>query len=264
MAIPGASRESRDETKTGALASVHVEVYSEAEPKHVTDTGLIVLSGGKMKDGDPVNMMTINPRHAEVGVLYGPMFAGKTTELLRLSRTYDRLGLNTLLVMHEDDDRSNVERIVTHDACASPVSKPPLRVKSLREVVQHVQKRRERGGRRFDAVFIDEAQFMDTVLDDMWVLARTLGESGGNVWMACISTTFQGKPWPSLAGVPEACTYPIRLYSTCVRCGTSASFSHRKTKSVALCEVGGKESYEPLCASHFMDVLSVTYPTTRA
>lgn len=53
--------------------------------------------------------------HGFVEVIFGPMFAGKTTELLKRVEAQQRRGLSVAVVKSNKDDRYDLTHIVTHD-----------------------------------------------------------------------------------------------------------------------------------------------------
>ena len=53
--------------------------------------------------------------HGYLELLIGPMFAGKSTELIRLARLYSILGKSIVTVNHSLNYRYNTKEITTHD-----------------------------------------------------------------------------------------------------------------------------------------------------
>lgn len=58
-----------------------------------------------------------NPYHSngEIQVIYGPMFSGKTSELIRRIRRYTSAKRKCIIIKYNKDNRYDDERISTHD-----------------------------------------------------------------------------------------------------------------------------------------------------
>ena len=54
-------------------------------------------------------------RHGQIQLIFGPMFSGKTTELIRRINRYTIAKENCLLIKYYRDDRYDVENASTHD-----------------------------------------------------------------------------------------------------------------------------------------------------
>jgi thymidine kinase len=72
------------------------------------------------------------------------------------------------------------------------------------------------------------------------------------VIVAGLDMDFQGKPFgpiPKLMAIAEQVT---KIHAICLRCGSLAQYSHRKTKSKKLVLLGETDEYEPLCRACFI------------
>jgi len=54
-------------------------------------------------------------QHGYIELIFGPMFAGKTTELLRRVEQQQRRGLKVAVVKSAKDNRYDLSHVVTHD-----------------------------------------------------------------------------------------------------------------------------------------------------
>ena len=85
----------------------------------------------------------------------GPMFAGKSTEMIRRVRCYEHANLCALVVKYAGDhryaDRSQIDHVSTHD---TPNAIPALRAASLMDVAAN-----QTAFDGADVVGIDEGQF---------------------------------------------------------------------------------------------------------
>ena len=178
-------------------------------------------------------------------VVCGPMFAGKSEELLRRVRRAQLAGLAVEVVNHALDDRHVAGRVASHSGL-SIASRSVPDVPSLVGLV---------GDRELDLLAIDEAQFFGT---ELVPLVSRLVLTGMSVVVAGLCVTFDGRPFeplPSLMALAEDVT---KLTAVCAVCGRDAVFHQRVSGDdvadarVATAEhVGGIESYQARCRLHF-------------
>ncbi|GAA1822751.1 thymidine kinase [Agromyces salentinus] len=178
-------------------------------------------------------------------VVCGPMFAGKSEELLRRVRRAQLAGLAVEVVNHALDQRHASGRVASHSGL-SIASRSAPDVESLVELV---------GGRELDLLAIDEAQFFGPELVEA---VGGLALTGMSVIVAGLCVTFDGRPFeplPSLMALAEDVT---KLTAVCAVCGQDAAFHQRVVTSdvadarIATAEhVGGIESYQARCRQHF-------------
>src|SRR4029077_16953491 len=88
-------------------------------------------------------------RHGSLEVICGPMFCGKSEELIRRLRRAEIAGLKALIVKPEVDNRYDVGHVVSHGGT------------KMRAVTAETSAEVLRLSRGYDAVGIDEAQFFD-------------------------------------------------------------------------------------------------------
>lgn len=152
-----------------------------------------------------------------VEVICGPMFAGKSEELLRRVRRAGFAGLSVEVVHHAVDTRRGAGTVSSHSGLAIPAV-PIADVAGLEEHVATVRA----GG--LDLLAIDEAQFFGSALVD--AVQRFAG-LGLIVIVAGLDVTFEARPFepmPSLAALAESVT---RLTAVCSVCGADAAFHER-------------------------------------
>ncbi|NNU27682.1 thymidine kinase [Isoptericola sediminis] len=180
-------------------------------------------------------------------VIGGPMFAGKTTELVRRVDRARIAGREVLVVSHALDERHGPGRIASHTGLAVA----SRAVSRASEIPGHL-----RPGTVLVAV--DEAQFLGLDLVDV---VTDLADGGVDVVVAGLTVTFDGRPFeplPSLMALAESVT---RLTAVCTVCGRDAAYHvrlhgapGREAASDALTTVagyvGGAESYQARCRAH--------------
>jgi thymidine kinase len=178
-----------------------------------------------------------------VEVIAGPMFAGKTEELLRRVRRAVIAGLEVQVLTHALDTRDGADLIASHAGLAYPSQA----VGSAEDIARTVAE-------TTDLVAIDEVHFfgLDVVDVVTGLAARDLV-----VVIAGLDVTFSGQPFeptPSLMALAERVD---KLTAICTVCGAEAVY-HQRVEPVAASDtdlvpehVGGSEKYQARCRRHF-------------
>ena len=188
-------------------------------------------------------MNTLQLGEGRLEVICGPMFSGKTEELLRRVRRAVIAHQPTVLIKPATDTRYAVNEIVSHDKNAMP-SKVVSKSKDILDSLEV-----DGDGRSALVIAIDEAQFFD---DDLPEVCNELANRGLRVIVAGLDLDFTGKPFgamPTLLALAEEVT---KLHSVCVETGRDAHFSHRIAGGNDTVELGEKDRYVPLARHAFV------------
>ncbi|WP_256840251.1 thymidine kinase [Ornithinimicrobium faecis] len=188
--------------------------------------------------------MRAAPVAGHVEVICGPMFAGKSEELVRRVRRARLAGLEVEVVNHALDARHGTGQVASHSG-VSVVSRTASDVTALRSLLE---------GRSPDLVAIDEAQFFGPGLVDV---VDELAARGLTVLVAGLSVTFDGRPFEPLPTLMATAEVVTRLTAVCSVCGGEAALHQRvdtdaTSDALAAAEehVGGIESYQARCRHH--------------
>jgi thymidine kinase len=179
-----------------------------------------------------------------VEVIAGPMFAGKTEELLRRVRRAAIAGQRVVVFSHSLDSRAGGDRIASH----AGLDAPSRAVRSAEEIGAAVD------GDEYDIVAIDEAQFFGPPLRDT---VRGLARRGLIVIVAGLDVTFLGQPFEPLPSLMVGAERVDKLTAVCSVCGADAIFHARVAPAgsadvnLVTENVGGRETYQALCRRHF-------------
>nr|WP_069387326.1 thymidine kinase [Cellulosimicrobium cellulans] len=179
-------------------------------------------------------------------VVCGPMFAGKTEELLRRVRRAEVAGRRVLVVGHELDTRRGTGVVSSHSGLSVP-SRTVAGADELEEIVG-------RDG-PWDLVAVDEAHFFGPGLVDV---VQRLADAGAVVVAAGLDVTFDARPFEPLPGLAALAERVTKLTAVCAVCGEDAAFHVRTAATgaagdalvAAASHVGGAEAYEARCRSH--------------
>ncbi|WP_281255184.1 thymidine kinase [Luteimicrobium subarcticum] len=179
-----------------------------------------------------------------VEVVAGPMFAGKTEELLRRVRRAEVAGRRVEVVSHALDTRRGAGQVSSHAGAAVP-----SRVADRAEEVAT--------GRdpRTELLAVDEAQFFGPELVDV---VERLADDGLVVVVAGLDVTYDGRPFEPVATLSALAERADRLLAVCTVCGEDAPFhvrvvaDHDDPSSATVAgHVGGAEKYQARCREHF-------------
>ncbi len=174
-------------------------------------------------------------------LIIGPMFSGKSTELIRRIRLLKTINKKVLVIKPDIDNRYTKDnKIVSHnfESCEC------ISVSTLSELsLEYVND--------YDTIVIDEGQFIP---DLKKCVVYWLNNSNLNIIIGSLDGDSNKNP---IGEVLELIPYANECHkysSLCTICndGTKAPFTKRLVKSGEQILVGGKESYIPVCSKHYL------------
>ncbi len=173
-----------------------------------------------------------NEKRGWIEVVCGSMFSGKTEELIRRLKRAEFAQQSVEIFKPTFDKRYDDEDVVSHNENSircTPVS-------SSRNILLLAD--------GVEVIGIDEAQFFDEGLIEV---CNQLANNGARVIVAGLDMDFSGKPFGVMPGLIATAEYVTKVHAICVKCGSLAQFSHRKTTDEQQVMLGETEAYEPLC-----------------
>ncbi len=184
---------------------------------------------------DPMDVISGNIGWIEV--ICGPMFSGKSEELIRRLRRSMIARKRVQVFKPAIDTRYSNDEIVSHG---------DVRMKS--EVISEAGEILTRMDWRTEVIGVDEANFMGPGLVEV---AGRLADSGKKVIIAGLDTDYMGRPFspiPELLALAESITKTLAI---CMRCGNPAKHTQRLVDSNDLIVVGASGMYEARCRRCF-------------
>lgn len=173
-------------------------------------------------------------------IVAGPMFSGKTTELLRRLKCESAIGFRVMYINHTQDTRGR--NFSTHNELyTSKIEGVRFLSLSKLSFLKDVSD--------VDIIGIDEAQFFPDLVEEV---VRMVEELGKHVIVAGLNGDFRRKPFGRILELePKADSY-TRLRSYCIDCSkqsvrTFALFTFRTALEQEVVLTGGKEEYIPVC-----------------
>lgn len=184
--------------------------------------------------------MTSVMQPGRIEVITGPMFSGKSEELIRRLKRAKIAKQRVVCFKPDIDLRYHKTAIAshgaqTHDAC----------------VVANIDRLREALFSQLDeieVVGIDEAQFFD---EGLVGLSLELIHLDKRVLIAGLDTTFAGEPFQPIPDLMAIADEVMKLSAVCMTCGAPAIHTQRLGASQELVVVGAAGMYEARCRAHF-------------
>ena len=183
--------------------------------------------------------MEIVSRPGWIEVICGPMFAGKSEELIRRIKRLEYAKKKTLVFKPSIDVRYSSNEVVSH----SNLKAKSIAIKESKEILDYVDS-------TTFAIAVDEVQFLDK---DIIYLAQKLALKGIRVILGGLDTDFRGEPSPITASLMTIAEDVLKLTAICVVCGAPATKTQRIINgkpahySDPIIKVGAAEAYEPRC-----------------
>lgn len=186
-----------------------------------------------------------------IEVICGPMFSGKTEELLRRLRRAQFAKQKVQIFKPKIDQRYSEKHVQSHDATKLPC----VSVSHSSEILQNLSE-------NCSVMGVDEIQFLD---EGCIALFQKLATRGMRIIVSGLDQDYRGLPFghmPQLMCLAESVT---KLSAICTVCGHPATrtqlltqgevsggtvLPYTKNENNSPVLVGGKELYEPRCRFH--------------
>jgi thymidine kinase len=172
-----------------------------------------------------------------IEAICGPMFSGKSEELMRRLRRAMIARKRVQVFKPAIDNRYSGDEIVSHTE---------MRMKS--ETVYKVSDILNQLDWRTQVVGIDEANFLGQELVE---IATQLADSGKQVIVAGLDTDYMGRPFPPMPDLLTLAESITKTLAICMRCGNPAKHTQRLVESSDLIVVGAAGMYEARCRRCF-------------
>ena len=175
----------------------------------------------------------------EIHLILGPMYSGKTSELLKVTRKYKLLEVPVLNVNHVFDKRYDTGKIVSHDG----VKTDCMQLKSLKDLYRSDEYTNSK------VIVIEEGQFFGDLFE---FVKESCYNQHKIVYVAGLNGDFEKKPMGQILDLIPHCDTLVKLSALCMICkdGTQAHFSKRIVNNSEDICVGSHESYIPVCRKH--------------
>jgi thymidine kinase len=182
-------------------------------------------------------MQIVQGKSGWIEVICGPMFSGKSEELIRRVRRAEIARQRLQIFKHSLDARYDAANIVSHNR----QSIPSLAVASAAEILATVAPETE-------IVAVDEGQFFAA---DLIGVCEELANRGRRVVVAGLDLDYRGLAFGPMPEIMCRAEYVTKQLAICMVCGDPAGFTQRLTASHDQIQVGATGMYEARCRLHF-------------
>ncbi len=174
-------------------------------------------------------------------MIAGPMFAGKSSELLKRILFLEHSGKKILVLKPHIDDRYSQNQIITHNGLGhDAVNVIDLElVKDNHNIKPY----------NFHTVFLDEIQFFEPG-PTLFFVEEALRE-GVNIVASGLNQDSLGVPFETTSRMMALADEVITLKSYCLVCGRDANKTQRLNRKSNRIVIGGAGQYEPRCNDHW-------------
>lgn len=179
----------------------------------------------------------------EIHVIVGPMFAGKTTALLRRINLEGNNGRNVAIIKSSKDTRYAIDSVVTHDGVKFPCW-------ALPDLLSFQQKFGSDAYDKLDVIGIDEAQFFGDLYD---FCCKAADHDGKIVVIAGLDGDYLRRSFGSVLDIVPLADTVTKLTARCELCGKRAFFTFRKTDETQTELIAGADVYMPVCRQHYVN-----------
>ena len=175
-------------------------------------------------------------------VITGPMFAGKSEELIRRVKTLSYTKMKIIAFKPAIDDRYDKTAIASHDGAKYEA----YAIKNAQSILELVKQDTQ-------VVAIDEIQFFDMSIVK---ICEELADRGIRVIAAGLDLDFKGEPFGPLPELLARAEFVTKLSAVCTVCGCAATRTQRLIDGKPadfndpIIKVGAKENYEARCRKH--------------
>ncbi len=178
-------------------------------------------------------------------LIIGPMYAGKSTELLRNIDQFKFLNKNILVVNHKLNNRYNSNNLTTHNG---NVHNDCIVIERLEELTNKYSNEFYNA----DIIIIDELQFFD---DALTYIPFWCDSKKKYIVASGLNGNSDRKPIGQVLDLIPHANEIISLRALCCKCcdGTLGSFSKKIINNNNNILVGSTETYIAVCRKHYLN-----------
>lgn len=187
-------------------------------------------------------MQTVNLNGGYLELIIGPMYAGKSTELLRIINRYKCLNKTICVINHSLNNRYGSTGLTTHN---KNTFEHCIIIDKLEDIGINEIK-------NMDVIIIEELQFFS----DAYQYVVKWCDEGKTIICAGLDGDYLRNPFGDVLRLIPHCDKVTKLNSLCKKCGngTLAHFTKRTINNNDTLLVGSDEIYEAVCRKHYLEV----------
>lgn len=179
-----------------------------------------------------------------IKVITGPMFCGKTTELLKSIKRYKYAGINSICFISSLDTR-NINTLKSRDGYEFDA----IKISSSKDILTYLENNKDI---HYDIIAIDEIQFCDS---NIVSVVKTLAKMNHIVICSGLDLDYNANPFGSMPELLSIADEVIKLKAICMVCGGPATKTYLKNNKYRNSNnnilIGDINEYEARCNIHF-------------
>jgi len=183
----------------------------------------------------------------QIQLILGPMFSGKSTELMRRIKRYQVATRKCLAVKYAKDKRYSDCDLAAHDGQTIAA----IQAEELQTLLNVADD--------FDVIGIDEGQFFPDVVE----FADELANRGKTVVIAALDGDFKRKNFNRILELVPLAEHVVKLNAVCMVCAGDAAFTKRISKDDRIEVIGGSEMYMATCRECHAKPVEHSIPTLK-
>ena len=192
-----------------------------------------------------MNLSSI-PVSGYLELILGPMFSGKTTQLIQVYKKYLYIEKKVTTINYYEDTRYDSALLSTHDKIMIPCIQSSTIMKLWNDCENvHYNELREA-----DVILINEGQFFE----DLYESVIDMVENHNKIVYICgLDGDFKRNRFGKILELIPYCDKIVKLQSLCSICknGNPAIFSYRITEESSQIVIGS-DNYIPLCRACYI------------
>uniref|UniRef100_A0A1A7WCU0 Thymidine kinase n=1 Tax=Iconisemion striatum TaxID=60296 RepID=A0A1A7WCU0_9TELE len=185
---------------------------------------------------DPIDSPMLFPNspsraRGQIQIIFGPMFSGKSTELMRRVRRFQVAQYKCLVVKYARDTRYSDTGMATHDKNTMEAV-PANCLGDVRSVALQAC-----------VIGIDEGQFFPDTVE----FCEEMANLGKTIIVAALDGTFQRKPFGNILNLVPLAESVVKLHAVCMQCYKDAAYTKRIGAEKEVEVIGGADKYQAVC-----------------
>lgn len=173
----------------------------------------------------------------KIEIICGPMFSGKTEELLRRVNRFKYSKKDVLLFKPKIDNRYSKSKIISHNKNKESAHL----IDTIDDIKKYCEKNKE-----IRVIAVDEVQFVKSNRP-LYLDFLNLKLKGYEIILSGLDMDFRGIPFPLIPEIMAIADEVKKLKAVCFDCGSDAGMSYKIEKTNEIIDVGASEKYKSLC-----------------
>lgn len=172
-------------------------------------------------------------------LIVGPMFSGKTSELISLYRNYVLSNKNVCVINYIEDKRYTQNKLTSHDK----ISIDCMFLKDLHTIYNN----------EYDIILLNEGQFFKDIYQ---CVTKWIDVDKKKVHIAALDGDFNRKSFQNIVDLIPLCDKITKRHAICIECGDGAPaiFTYKyKSSTRDIIDIGGSDKYKSVCRNCYLE-----------